>query len=378
MCGIAGVHRRGKVKIRTVNALIDRLLLNIDHRGGDSTGMLSMLDSGETQIVKTTKRAIAFTKSREKVASSARTVLLHTRFATQGAVIERNAHPVVAGKIAAIHNGMIYNDAELFREHGMKRTAEVDSIVIPALIEKLGWDNAEEALGSMRGGAAVAIVNSDKPDELILGRTRGYPLHVFMTKDIVVWASERYAIEKAWETTYGAKPRGEWIVVPEFTMLRVNGSITRTALPIPATATWPQESKHFGGYTGSIYGGMSSNARKREAAKQKAKNRRAGTPTKPGRHLAQLALPVEHEPYMDDAVRDLMRWADCDYEEAYEAVHGVMPPDTLDTSDLVDIDDVHPDDRDDLTEWVDDILMSREDAEAWMAMRRADGWEVGV
>lgn len=364
MCGIAGIHRRGDVKIKTVDALADRLLMAIEHRGGDSTGLLTMTDNGTVKITKTTEQARTFIKNRARINRAARTVLLHTRFATQGAVIERNAHPVVAGKTAAIHNGMIYNDAALFAEYGMKRTAEVDSIVIPAIIEHFGWDKAEKAFGKLRGGAAVAIVNSDHPGDLILARTRSYPLHVLVTKDLVVWASERTAIEVAWQGTYGTRPKGEWLIMQEWSMLKVNGEVEEILLPIPKLAnapaqTWKKRPKQKATKTAT-----EGRARKRK--------RKAGSNTMPARPVApkptvQLALPEVHEPFMDEAVKDLMRWANCDYEEAYEAVFGVSPPE----------DDSDAGIEHEGYEWMDDMLVPAGTAR-YRELRKAEGWEVGA
>lgn len=342
MCGIAGIHRRGDTKIAKVNRLADCLLLGIEHRGYDSTGVLAMMDSGRVQVEKVTEKASKFIKRRKTIRASARSVLLHTRFATKGAIIPRNAHPVIAGRMAATHNGTIYNDDELFAEHGMKRTAEVDSVVIPALLSHLGWDKAAKALSKLRGGAAIAAVNADAPDELLLARTQGYPLHVLVTDDVVVWASERRIIEQAWLYTYGEiTPAGaSWIEVAEWTMLRVNGTVEVSKLQRPPK---PKPLKP-----------LKSKRSKWPAARPVSTWKRP-TVVKETR---QLELPTEHEPYMDDAVRDLMAWADCDYEDAYEQVFGVMPPDV-----------------DDSLVWVDDILMTRA---AKAARRRADGWEVGL
>lgn len=362
MCGIAGIHRRGETKVRLVNRLADSLLLSIEHRGGDSTGMLAMLDSGKAQIQKTTERAPRFILDRKRISAGARSVLLHTRFATKGAVEERNAHPVIAGATAAIHNGMIYNDDALFAEYGMKRTAEVDSIVIPALLEHLGWDKAEKALSKLTGGAAVAIVSARFPDELILARTQGYPLHVLVTDDVIVWASERHAIERAWLYTYGqpVPAEAEWIVVAEWTMLRVNGKVETLALRPPKrtkpTTMKGKRSKWPARKTSRSW--TNGNAAPRKTVTTPVM-KSAPKPT------AQLALPDEHEPWMDDAVTDLMNWADCDFEQAYEEVYGTSPPEgAMPKGDL------------DGMVWIDDVLVSRQVAE--QMRRRADGWEVGL
>lgn len=92
----------------------------------------------------------------------------------------------------------------------------------------------------------------------------------------------------------------------------------------------------------------------------------------------QLALlstvgPDEHEPWMDREVDDLMRWAHCSREEAYEAVYGTSMPDAeLDR--LADFDDALDDDPvGDAWAWIDDIIVSER-----AANRRAEGWEVGL
>lgn len=239
MCGIAGIHIRGDKQIEQLGRLADGLLYGIRHRGGDATGILAMLPSGKVQrhrVVSTGKGdgVVKFIRERPSFQGNARTVLLHTRFATRGRADDvRNAHPVMYGDAAAIHNGTISNDSALFAKHGMKRTADVDSIVIPALVDKLGWNRVDEALNQLRGGAATAIVHKQHPTEVVLARLRTYPLHVLTTDEVVVWASERRAIEWTWAALYGAEPQGEWLDVPEHTMLRINGAVERVDLPVP-------------------------------------------------------------------------------------------------------------------------------------------------
>lgn len=346
MCGIAGIHRRGDTPVPRLGKLADGLLLGISHRGSDATGFLAMSDDGSVKMQKEAEACALFVLARQRFSPDARTVLLHTRFATRGRADDpNNAHPVTAGRAAAIHNGTIYNDRELFSKWSMKRTAEVDSIVIPALIDRLGWDNANKALSLLDGGAATAIVHSDFPTEVILARTNGYPMHVFISDTVIVWASERRAIERAWKFAYGRRPNrksdGTWIVLDERTMLRVNGKVTSEPLAPLAKRTW---SKPTTRYT------------------SKRKGRKAGTPTKPKTKTTTAALPSvqgtlltvdDHEPWMDSEVDDLMRWGKCSREEAYEAVYGVAMPDPATEDEyLANLDTLHSliDERDDI-EW---------------------------
>jgi hypothetical protein len=349
MCGIAGIHRRGDQPVPRLGKLADGLLLGISHRGSDATGFLAMKDDGSTQTQKVTEAAALFVLVRNRFAPDARTVLLHTRFATRGRADDpNNAHPVTAGRAAAIHNGTIYNDRELFARYSMERTAEVDSIVIPALIDRLGWANANKALSQLDGGAATAIVHADFPTEVILARTNGYPMHVLVTDTTIVWASERRAIERAWKFAYGRRPNrptdGTWIVLAERTMLRVNGKVTSEALTRPEARKWAKPTR----YT---------------SKGRKGKGRKAGTPTTPKATQAKALPPVqgnllsvtEHEPWMDTEVDDLMRWGSCSREEAYEAVYGVAMPDpatALEDEYLANLDTLNAliDERDDI-EW---------------------------
>lgn len=306
MCGIAGIHRRGTRPVRNVKRLADTLLGAIEMRGRDSTGVLTIRADGTVAIVKDTVPAREFVRTNPVDYRGARTVLLHTRYATRGAVNRRNAHPVVSGPVAAVHNGTIYNDDHVFdslAKHGIKRAAQVDSEVIPAVVQHHGWRAAAKALARLRGGAATAIVHTDHPDELILARLRDFPLVVYVTPTAVVWASTATAIEAAWKAAYGASPTGgRWIDVPEYTMLRVNGKITTERIPKP-TVPGPRPKK------------APRHARRATPLPP------AGTTTAP-----VIRESVEHE------VEALMRWSGMDREWA-ESIVAMLDDDAPDDYD---------------------------------------------
>jgi Glutamine amidotransferase domain len=226
MCGIAGIHRRTDKPFPKMGRLANELHLGIEDRGRDSSGFLAMLDSGKVQTERAVVAASRFVRKRPKFSEDARTVLLHTRYATVGKVTVANAHPIISGTCAAVHNGTISNADELFKAFGLKRRAQVDSEIIPALLTHAGWEQAEDALELMRGGAATAVVTSDRPRELLLARLRTYPLVAMVTDDFIVWASTERAIVSAWHFTYReAPPRdAEWMRLAEHSALRVNGA----------------------------------------------------------------------------------------------------------------------------------------------------------
>lgn len=319
MCGIAGIHRRGDALVPNITRLADTLLLAIEERGTDATGVLAMLPDGKVQLDRKTIPARQFvSRRRKKWSDEARTILLHTRFATVGKADDvRNAHPVINGRMAAVHNGTIYNHAELTRTFGLKRHAEVDSEVIPALASEAGWENLAEAFDLFRGGAAFALVNADKPEELVLARTQSYPLCFYVTDDAVVWASTRWAIERAWAMTYGEPPTaGTFHHLGEWTMVRVNGKLTETAI----RERKPLFTRPLSAAGGKAKAGKRS--KKSKATKGRAKP--APIARQPISQVEQLPAFMEREPWMEDEVRALQRDG-LSYADAFDAVYGILP-----------------------------------------------------
>ncbi len=208
MCGIAGFHIREKARTAfDPNKLVAELLLAIDHRGGDATGYAAFASDGATQVQKAACDAATFLTGCRPVPADTGTVLLHTRLATQGkAAFPENNHPVVSGSIYAVHNGHIWNDAALFGKLGITRQGRVDSEVIPALVASEGWDNIPTALARLDGDYAVALANEQKPGELVLARGSWSPLCVLASDNLIVWASESYAITRAWSRAIGTSP----------------------------------------------------------------------------------------------------------------------------------------------------------------------------
>lgn len=206
MCGIAGMHRLNGVEAPNLSLLSRELMRGLEMRGRDATGWLTLEDDGNAVIRKDVLPATKFTKRMTRSPKwdiarprRVRTLMVHTRFATTGrrdAV--RDAHPHASGRIAAVHNGTIYNADALFHDHDLPRNTRVDSEVIPALVNHLGWDNAAAAFELMDGGAATALVNQERPRDLILARVQDYPLYYVETDAYIVWGSSPEVIRTAW------------------------------------------------------------------------------------------------------------------------------------------------------------------------------------
>ena len=213
MCGIAGIHVKDNALGRfPVDRLLDPLLLKIEHRGKEATGYVAVTESGDIAHEKGPQIASDFIKTRKRLPSKVRTLLLHTRLSTKGDPDKNeNNHPVIYGSCYATHNGIIRNDDEVFEKLDIERTAEVDSIAIPAAFNYHGFgalDDIKDALEELGGLYAIAAIDPEqKPGRLVLAKGPASPLWVLNHPKAIVWASTRSAIEDAWGGILGTPPK---------------------------------------------------------------------------------------------------------------------------------------------------------------------------
>ncbi len=111
------------------------------------------------------------------IPETARSVIIHTRAYTHGhPSINENNHPVSTprGDIRLVHNGVVYNHdlvREVLGESG-RGLAEVDSAVIPAVMEELGIEGTE-LLG---GYAAAAWLDRETGAAVHVARFKSSPV----------------------------------------------------------------------------------------------------------------------------------------------------------------------------------------------------------
>lgn len=211
MCGIAGIKRLGDKPIP--EARVKSLLLGLEHRGKDATG-IAIKKKNDVYIHKKPETAWQVVSSQpfddflDKHLPNADVVLLHTRAATLGSPYKsENNHPITAGRGVVTHNGMISNHESLFTQFHMERTAEVDSDVIRAIVDRNGFEKKPLVadLNALRGSAAFAALHPDWPDHLLFGRS-GNPLVFCFDPGFLMWASEKHALHAAlrpWQQQMG-------------------------------------------------------------------------------------------------------------------------------------------------------------------------------
>ena len=163
MCGIVGC-----VAEEPVSGILLDGLRRIEYRGYDSAGMAT-ISNGKLSIRKGAGR-ISKIEGRKKLSLLKGNIgMAHTRWATHGGVIDRNAHPHTAcnGRIAVIHNGIIENYLPLKKgltSKGHKFKSETDTEVIAHLIEEEYEKTKDPLKATMRatrrltGQHAIAVL----------------------------------------------------------------------------------------------------------------------------------------------------------------------------------------------------------------------------
>ena len=173
MCGVAAFSKPAGSTINA-RALSHALLTQIEIRGSHAAGYAWSTTDGQTGVYKDGKPGSQLTLG--VMPRDAETVILHTRFATQGSPADnRNNHPVMSpsGNIAMVHNGVITNDKRLRRELGIPDNAgEVDSLVIPAVLEADGY----KGFSRLGGYAALAWIDSRTPSLLQIAKLKNSPV----------------------------------------------------------------------------------------------------------------------------------------------------------------------------------------------------------
>ena len=179
MCGIIGMINGKSVKPYLLEGL--RLL---EYRGYDSAGM-AVLDK-EIQIRKTKGRIIELEKALKKEPVKGTAGIAHTRWATHGDPVQKNAHPHQYHNVAVVHNGIIENYKELrqkLQDANHDFISDTDTEVIPHLIAeyiKFGWNLVEavrHVMPCLKGSFAIGVMCEEYPNSMVVAR-QGSPLVV--------------------------------------------------------------------------------------------------------------------------------------------------------------------------------------------------------
>lgn len=196
MCGIVGYL--GPKNPKTV---ILTGLKALEYRGYDSAGV-SILHEGRFKRVRAEGKLSQLEERLVHEEFNGHLGIGHTRWATHGPPVERNAHPHCVGDISIVHNGIIENYLDLKKElltAGAIFESETDSELIAHLIEletQKGAglkDSVLRVLPRLHGAFSVLAVSKAEPDTMVAFKN-GPPLIVGVGSDEFIVASDIQAI----------------------------------------------------------------------------------------------------------------------------------------------------------------------------------------
>jgi len=195
MCGIVGA-----VAQRNIVSVLVEGLRRLEYRGYDSCGV-AVLSHGEPRRARSVARVADLDAQVKESGIGGMTGIAHTRWATHGAPVTDNAHPIFSrDTVALVHNGIIENYESLrtmLREKGYEFVSQTDTEVIAHLIHSLYrgdlFQTVREAVKQLHGAYAIAVIHKDQP-HTVVGARQGSPLVVGVGEGENFLASDALAL----------------------------------------------------------------------------------------------------------------------------------------------------------------------------------------
>jgi glutamine---fructose-6-phosphate transaminase (isomerizing) len=180
MCGIVGA-----VAKRDIVPVLIEGLRRLEYRGYDSCGVAvhDARGGGQLRRARTVSRVADLDAQVRESGLTGTTGICHTRWATHGAPVTVNAHPIFSrDEIAVVHNGIIENYEELrtrLKVRGYVFESQTDTEVIAHLINSHYSGDlfaaVQRAAVELQGAYAIAVFCKAEPRRVV-GARQGSPL----------------------------------------------------------------------------------------------------------------------------------------------------------------------------------------------------------
>jgi glutamine---fructose-6-phosphate transaminase (isomerizing) len=249
VCGIIGY-----VGPRAAKPLLIQGLERLEYRGYDSAG-IALLEAGGLEYVRAVGNLQVLKEAASTNGSYSSTGLGHTRWATHGAVTERNAHPLTScdeGQLAIVLNGIVENYRELkakLQEEGHSFISETDAETVAHLIEG-NYDGdltaaVVKSFAELEGHFTFVVIHKDHPGELV-GARHQTPLVVGIGEGENFLASNAAAFLGETRTVVFPDDGDIVTITPDsISFVRADGRpVERESLELD----WDEESAEKGGY----------------------------------------------------------------------------------------------------------------------------------
>ena len=194
MCGIVAAVSKSNIS----NVLVEGLK-HLEYRGYDSSG-IAFIKNNNIKSYKKEGKVSELAKSLDQKLN-ATIGIAHTRWATHGKPLEKNAHPHISeDNIAIVHNGIIENYKEIQNKFLQDTVlqSDTDSEILAHLInyyvKKNNFlDSVLLALKEVKGSYAIAVIDKNNPDKIIVARN-GSPLLIGLGDEANYIASDVQAL----------------------------------------------------------------------------------------------------------------------------------------------------------------------------------------
>ncbi|SAL48028.1 glucosamine--fructose-6-phosphate aminotransferase [Caballeronia turbans] len=195
MCGIVGA-----VAQRNIVSVLVEGLRRLEYRGYDSCGV-AVLSNGEPRRARSVARVSDLDAQVRDSNLGGMTGIAHTRWATHGAPVTDNAHPIFSrDTVALVHNGIIENYEslrEMLKGKGYEFVSQTDTEVIAHLIHSMYrgdlFQTVREAVKQLHGAYAIAVMHRNQP-HTVVGARQGSPLVVGVGEGENFLASDALAL----------------------------------------------------------------------------------------------------------------------------------------------------------------------------------------
>jgi len=182
MCGIVCA-----ISDQPVLPLLIEGLKRLEYRGYDSAGVALLNESGFARTRSVGRIAALEDALGDDINNTSTVGIAHTRWDSNGAPTQKNAHPHLStGKLAIVHNGIIENHQALREElinAGYVFESETDTEVILHEVDRQyqQTDDLYEAVRAtvkrLKGAYAIGLISSDEPRRIV-GARSGSPMVV--------------------------------------------------------------------------------------------------------------------------------------------------------------------------------------------------------
>ncbi len=196
MCGIVGIIGKQPVAARILDGL-----KRLEYRGYDSAGIATIHD-GVLDRRRAQGKLSELSAILSEQALEGNLGIGHTRWATHGKAVTKNAHPHITDKVAVVHNGIIENFQTLKEEllsYGAIFESDTDSEVIAHLFTHYFDETqniqtaAQKTFAALTGAYAIALIIAGHDDKIIVAR-RGSPLAIGYGEGETYLGSDSFAL----------------------------------------------------------------------------------------------------------------------------------------------------------------------------------------